>query len=262
MTNNGTGELTKALAAVSKAVGSLQPDKRNQQQKYDYISADKILEVVGKELPKHGLAIIPSVVDDNYETVEYKQGSIRIDGRVRFIMHVCHESGEQINTPWTGYGSDYVVPDKAIYKAITSGHKYFLMKLFNIGVGNEDSEHDSYPKANGGNPLSDTRQETSPQKQAQRKRPAVPEQETSQATIVDCRAWLEEKFANGKTNLGMVLDAAAMTSHYNSWKHAHNALTGENGYEFPDKFKVNRSQTITSDGALKVYDWLMERKVD
>ena len=35
----------------------------------------------------------------------------------------------------------------------TAGHKYFLMKLFNVGVGNEDSEHEQ-PKAtsNGATP--------------------------------------------------------------------------------------------------------------
>jgi hypothetical protein len=30
-----------------------------------------------------------------------------------------------------------------MYKAITSGHKYYLMKLLNIGEGNEDGEHDN-----------------------------------------------------------------------------------------------------------------------
>ncbi len=39
-----------------------------------------------------------------------------------------------------------------------------------------------------------------------------------------------------------------------------NALTGEDGYAFPSGFKAGRNQKITGDGALKVFDWLVDRK--
>ena len=148
-----TNGLYAKVATVSKAIGSLQPDKRNQQQKYDYISADKILERAGSEMAAVGLVVVPALVDEKIESVEYQTGKWRYDCRVDFVMKLADSEGNTVEVVWFGRGSDYSVPDKAMYKAITSGHKYFLMKLFNVGVGNEDSEHEQ-PKAtsNGATP--------------------------------------------------------------------------------------------------------------
>lgn len=74
--------------------------------------------------------------------------------------------------------------------------------------------------------------------------------------IADCRAWLEEKIKDGLVELGLVMDAAAMTPLYQDWKQVHNALAGEDGFEFPDGFKVNRKQSLYGKPALEVYDWL------
>ena len=60
--------------------------------------------------------------------MEYGQGKTRWDARVEFLFHICDGTNEMVQK-WYGMGSDYSVPDKALYKAITSGHKYFLSKL-------------------------------------------------------------------------------------------------------------------------------------
>jgi len=74
-------------------------------------------------------------------SVEYGQGKRRYDACVDFIFHII-DGAETISMKWYGMGSDYSVPDKALYKAITSGHKYFVAKLLMVGAGNEDGEHD------------------------------------------------------------------------------------------------------------------------
>ena len=140
--------LYSKIAAVSTAVGSLETDKRNTQQNYDYISADKVLDRVGSEMAKVSLVIIPALVAEQIDAIPWKQGH-RYDCRVDIDMMIADGEGNTETVKWFGRGSDYSVPDKALYKAITSGHKYFLMKLFNIGVGNEDSEHDAPTKSNG-----------------------------------------------------------------------------------------------------------------
>ena len=139
-------ELVQKIAKVSEAIGPLQTDKRNQQQKYDYISADQVLTVANREMAKVGLVVIPALVDEKIESVEYKTGNWRYDCRVDFEMTIADGEGHAQTMVWFGRGSDYSVPDKAMYKAITSGHKYFLMKLFNIGVGNDDGEHENEPQ--------------------------------------------------------------------------------------------------------------------
>lgn len=75
--------------------------------------------------------------------------------------------------------------------------------------------------------------------------------------ITDSRAWLEEKFKDGKTNLGMVVDAANMTGLYNDAAHAMNSLKE---FDFPVGFSINRKQIMYGESALKVFDWLIDRK--
>lgn len=141
---------TKALfgkiATASKEVGgALSADKNNKDQNYDYISADKVLTVAGQALAKQGVVIFPSITSETVEQVTYssKYGDkSRYDAQIGFAF-VITDGETEFNTTWVGRGSDYAVPDKALYKAITSGHKYFLMKLLNIGAGNEDSEHET-----------------------------------------------------------------------------------------------------------------------
>jgi len=136
-------------AKVAKASldvgGKLSTDKRNLQQNYDYLSADKILAICGQALAQQGVIIFPDITTQELATVDYTDSygkqKTRYDCRIEFLFHVCDGTGEMVQR-WYGMGSDYAAPDKALYKAITSGHKYFLMKLLCVGAGNEDSEHE------------------------------------------------------------------------------------------------------------------------
>lgn len=164
-------ELASKIAKAGLFVGGkLSADKTNKDQAYDYISADKINTICGQALYKEGVAVLPEVT--NQETVlfeytdNYGKSKRRYDSTVTFKFTIS-DGSESIETSWVGVGSDYVVPDKAAYKAITSGHKYFLMKLLCVGAGNEDSEHEDND-GHGGKP---DKQTTKPAAQ-----PAQPKQ--------------------------------------------------------------------------------------
>lgn len=131
----------KLSAAVADVGGKLKADKTNKQQGYDYISADKILATTGQALAIQGIAIVPQVTGAEVSAVDTGNNKVRWDARVTMIELITDGESEII-VPWVGFGSDYAVPDKAIYKAITSGDKYFRMKLLSIGEGNEDGEHE------------------------------------------------------------------------------------------------------------------------
>ena len=144
MDNQITKTLSASISAASIAVGSFVADGKNKEQNYEYITADAVLTRAGDAMAKQGMAVIPSIEDIEIVLVERGAGkNPRIDARVKFEMHLSTSAGDNYNVQWFGLGSDYSTPDKAVYKAITSGHKYFLMKLLNIGIGNDDSEHDT-----------------------------------------------------------------------------------------------------------------------
>ena len=132
----------RIATAASEVGGKLSADKRNKEGGYDYISSDKMLSVVGQALADNCIVVFPSVVEHEMSTGTTNSGKSRYDVRVKFEM-VVSDGVSTMTMPWFGVGADYGAPDKATYKAITSGHKYFLAKLFCIGVGNEDGEHES-----------------------------------------------------------------------------------------------------------------------
>lgn len=138
--------ITKIVKAGVDVGGKLRADKTNKEQNYDYLSADKILNVCGQALFDQGVSVLPGIVAQEtslYEyTDQYGKAKRRYDSRVQFEFLITDGTVNQ-QLGWFGMGSDYTVPDKALYKAITSGHKYFLMKLLCIGAGNEDGEHES-----------------------------------------------------------------------------------------------------------------------
>ena len=137
---------SKIAAAAMVVGGQLEADKRNTQQNYDYVSADKILSRCGQALAGEGVSVFPSIISQEIEAVNYTDNygkqKTRFDASVALVMFVS--DGEQsMELTWAGRGSDFGVPDKALYKAITTGHKYFLAKLLNVGAGNEDGEHET-----------------------------------------------------------------------------------------------------------------------
>lgn len=140
----------KLAVKIAKAAlfvgGKLSADKTNKEQLYDYISADKILSVCGQALFEQDVAVLPEIAGQETKLTEYvgRDGKTkgRYDSRVDFVFKIT-DGVETLEQLWFGMGSDYSVPDKALYKAITSGHKYFLMKLLCVGAGNEDGEHES-----------------------------------------------------------------------------------------------------------------------
>lgn len=139
-------QLIAKLAKASQLVGGkLKADKFNQEQRYGYISADKILAECGQALADSGVMVIPELADITVDATPYTSARgnalTRYDARVNFIMHICDEE-TSIKFMWVGLGSDFTAQDKAVYKAITSGHRYFLAKLLTVGEGNEDGEHE------------------------------------------------------------------------------------------------------------------------
>lgn len=161
-TNIRINTLAAKIAAASLKVGALKADKQNTHQNYWYISADKILERAGDALANEGICVVPTIIREDTVQVDYTdsygKSKSRFDTAIFFDM-ILSDGESQMIAPWCGRGSDSSSPDKALYKAITSGHKYFLAKLLNIGVGNEDGEHeDETPKTerNGRGPANHT----------------------------------------------------------------------------------------------------------
>jgi len=111
-----------------------------------------VLKAVREACVKHDLIIRPSVT-------EHRVTPVARQGKADMYYHYVSlafdiedvATGESVQCTWSGEGSD--TGDKGLQKAITSGTKYFLLKLFMIPdsetVDTDGEAQDSAPVANG-----------------------------------------------------------------------------------------------------------------
>lgn len=169
--------LEERIARASIDVGSFLPDRNNDQGNYSYVSADQIARRGGDALAREGVVIFPAITHYDVEIRETPKGTSRfcvakVD--LRMIVSCGPEEGiSRMSFAWASVGVDYTSPDKAIAKAITTGVKYFTMKLLQIGVGNEDGEHEITVEARD------------PEEPKPRQKPTTPEQPTTPPDSVD-----------------------------------------------------------------------------
>jgi len=125
---------TSLYAKIAQVMANIDIPKtgKNEFHGYDYIESDVLAERLGKAMAQAGLVAIPSIIGMK------REGDIT---RVKMEVKVVDiASGESVTCTWYGEGQDK--QDKGLYKAITGGYKYFLLKLFMVGAGGEDPEKD------------------------------------------------------------------------------------------------------------------------
>lgn len=129
----------------------------NDHAKYAYAKEADIVDALRPLFMKHGIALAPTLVGESMKPLQYKssQGDrMQMFAKVRMqYLLIDSESGEYIVLFFTGTGADTMPGDKAIYKASTGCHKFFIKRLLQIASG-DDPENDGgkADAAKGGKP--------------------------------------------------------------------------------------------------------------
>jgi hypothetical protein len=131
------GKVAKIMLAVRK----LSKDGNNTYDNYRYISADNAFETIGKAMADVGLVALPTVVELTTEVGQSQGGK----SQLRTLIHgqitlADAETGDTWTSDWYGEGVDR--GDKSINKAMTAMMKYYLLRLFMVGSG-EDADSES-----------------------------------------------------------------------------------------------------------------------
>ena len=131
-----TKTIGQRLANVLEHIKRVPKNGRNNFHKYDYTTESDLTDFVRPLLAKEGLTIIPSI--DEYSRTGDKKDGFKITIKMSFT--IMADNGETLG-PFSWYGDADDKNDKALYKAVTGGVKYFLFKLFLVSTG-DDPEHD------------------------------------------------------------------------------------------------------------------------
>lgn len=138
--NQDRAKLAAKLILVMQACAVVPRDKKNEHQKYKYVSSDAILE---KANPAFVAAKLATVYD--LDILDRQPRTVGAGGmwelctvRARLTI-IDSETGASIQTD--GIGQGYDGGDKALSKAQTQARKYALLLALNISTG-EDPEAD------------------------------------------------------------------------------------------------------------------------
>lgn len=129
--------LVRKLAEIMAAVERVPKRGRNEFHRYDYATEADIVQVVRHEMASRQVMLIPSVQNHERHDITTKKNE---RGDPLTVLHMTFtfidgETDQRLEMPWIGVGQDG--GDKGVYKAMTGGEKYLLMKVFLMPTGDD-----------------------------------------------------------------------------------------------------------------------------
>lgn len=133
-----------ALAADLARIG-IGKTETNESQRFKYRGIDQTLDVLGKLIPKHGLILIPSVVESARSQSTTSRGSVMFTTvtRVRYTF-IATDDGSQVSFDYLGEGSD--TGDKSTSKSLTMALKYALFHALQVPLSGDSDADASTPE--------------------------------------------------------------------------------------------------------------------
>lgn len=130
------------MTAAMADIGAVSKSQTNQQQHFRYRGIDDAMNALYPILAKHGLFLVPEVLDQKREERTTKSGGNPIYSilKVRYTMYAA--DGSSVSAVVIGEGMDSA--DKSSNKAIAAAMKYAIFQMFCIPT--EDMRNDDPDK--------------------------------------------------------------------------------------------------------------------
>ena len=132
-----TPAIYAALNAIMGEIGHIGKEKRNEQQGFMFRGIDQVMNVLKPLLAKHGVCIVPEVIDRQREervTEKAYNGQVKRSTLIYSILTVKHHftalDGSEVVSTTIGEGMDS--GDKASNKAMAIAFKYACFQVFCI----------------------------------------------------------------------------------------------------------------------------------
>lgn len=148
ITNGLPTQLATKLAGARRSAKAIAKQGENKAQGYNYVRAEDVIAEAQRVLNRRKIIVTPSI--DHVEFIPTQTGrgaAAQIAVVSMTYLVIDTDTGEQMVRTWAGTGWDSP-GDKALYKAITGGTKYFYAALLGIPFG-EDPEDDETDPPNG-----------------------------------------------------------------------------------------------------------------
>lgn len=123
-------EIYQAIIGVMADIGAIGKDKKNAQQGFKYRGVDDVMNAVQPVMVKHGLFVVPEIIDQKREERQTSRGGNLIYSvcTVRYTFYA--KDGSNVQCVVIGEGMDS--GDKATNKAMSIAFKYACFQVFCI----------------------------------------------------------------------------------------------------------------------------------
>ena len=137
-----------AMCAAMADIGAVTKSKINQQQHFNYRGIDDVMNALYPVLSKHGLFLVPEVLEHRREERASKNGGNLIYSlmKIKYTMFAC--DGSSVSAVVIGEGMDSA--DKSSNKAMAVAMKYALFLMFCIPteeMANDDPDRTTPPES-------------------------------------------------------------------------------------------------------------------
>lgn len=131
-------KIFQAMTAAMADIGAVGKAQTNQQQHFRYRGIDDAMNALYPVLAKHGLFLVPEVLEQHREERSTKSGGNLIYSilKVRYTMYAS--DGSSVSAVVIGEGMDSA--DKSSNKALAAAMKYAIFQMFCIPT--EDQRND------------------------------------------------------------------------------------------------------------------------
>lgn len=126
----------EAMAAVMADVGAVGKKDFNDHQKFNFRGVDSITNAVYGPLCRHGVIVVPKVIDSHYEQVTTSGGKPSRQATLTVRYRFYGPAGDHVDAVTVGEAMD--TADKATSKAMAAAFKYALLQTFAIPTEGQD----------------------------------------------------------------------------------------------------------------------------
>lgn len=152
----------QAIAAVQAelATDGISKEHKNSQQGYNFRGIDDVYNALAPVLSKHGLCILPRIINREMIERQTKTGNalfyVTVDAEFDFV---CAEDGSKHTVKTYGEAMDSA--DKATNKAMSAAYKYAAFQSFCIPTEGDNDADKTTHEVKPENALTNTQQRTS-----------------------------------------------------------------------------------------------------
>lgn len=147
MTEIKPKSLAAKLCAIMGEAGAIEKGGTNSFQNYKYVRESDVADKMRTLFATAGVFVLHDVASVDAKPFQNSKGGTTFEVSVAVQYTLINADVPAEFYKVTAYGIAHDTGDKALYKALSGAHKYFLMKTFNLGSEDDvENEKESAPE--------------------------------------------------------------------------------------------------------------------